>query len=88
MRVTRALTHFGTVSLAIVSQVATGHIVVKLDPPRRNPPRRILLRVRHPQRAPIRRVWVNGLPHREFSVEKEVIYLDSVIEPVEARVGY
>ncbi|MCS7222208.1 MAG: hypothetical protein RML36_13565 [Anaerolineae bacterium] len=88
MRVTKALTHFGETSLEIVSQVATGHIVVRLDPPRRNPPRQIRLRVRHPQSLPIRRVWVNGLPHREFHVTKEVIDLGHVTEAVEVRVGY
>jgi hypothetical protein len=88
MRVTRALTHFGETSLEIVSQVATGHIVVKLDPPRRNPPRQIRLRVRHPQRLPIRRVWVNGLPHQQFCIEKEVIDLGNVTKSVEIRVEY
>ena len=53
MRLERALTHFGETALEIVSQVATGQIVVKLEPPRRNPPQRIRLRVRHPQRKAI-----------------------------------
>ena len=88
MRVARALTHFGEASLEIVSQIATGYIVVKLDPPQRNPPRWIRLRVRHPQRSPIRRVWVNGLPHQEFDAEKEVIDLGGTREFVEVRVEY
>jgi hypothetical protein len=88
MRVERALTHFGETNLDIVSQVATGHIVVKLNPPRRNPPQRIRLRVRHPERKPIRQVWVNGLPHRNLDVEKEVIYLDKLTESLEVRVSY
>jgi hypothetical protein len=88
MRVDRALTHFGVTSLEIVSQVETGYIVVKLDPPRRNPPERINLRVRHPGRKPIRQVWVNGLPHHDLDIEKEVIYLRGASEPLDVRVSY
>ena len=88
MRVQRALTHFGETSLEIVSQVATGHVVVNLDPPRRNPPRRIRLRVRHPQRKPIQAVWVNGQPQWRFDVEREVIDLGGLTEPVQVRVEY
>jgi hypothetical protein len=88
MCVERALTHFGEVSLKIASYAATGTIVVKLDPPRRNPPRRIKLRVRHPESKPIRSVWVNARPHPEFDVEREVIYLKGGTGPVEARVKY
>ncbi len=86
--VRRALTHFGETSLEIVSQVATGHVVVSLDPPRRNPPRRIWLRVRHPQHEPIRAVWVNGQPHTGFDVGREVIDLGGLAEPVQVRVKY
>jgi hypothetical protein len=88
MRVERALTHFGEISLEIVSHAATGTIVVKLDPPRRNPPRRIKLRVRHLDGDPIQSVWVNGLPHSDVDVNREVIYLESETEPVEVRVRY
>lgn len=88
IRIARALTHFGAASLEIISQAATGHIVVRLDPPKRNPPRRIRLRVRHPQKSPIRRVWVNGLPHQEFYAEKEVIDLSGAAEFMEVRVEY
>ena len=88
MRVERALTHFGEVSLAIASYVATGSIVVKLDPPRRNPPHRINLRVRHPENRPLRSVWVNGVPHSALDIEREVIYLEGWTEPVEVRVRY
>jgi len=88
MRVERALTHFGETSLDIVSHVATGTVVVKLDPPRRNPPQRIWLRVRHPDHKPIRGVWINGLPHREFDAEKELIDLVDLAEPISVRVRY
>jgi hypothetical protein len=88
MRVERALTHFGEVSLDVTSCAATGTIVVKLDPPRRNPPRRIRLRVRHPEGELIRSVWVNGRPHLEFDVEREEILFENWDGPVEVRVKY
>ena len=88
LRVERALTHFGETSVEIVSQVATGHIVVRLDAPRRNPPRRIRLRVRHPRCEQIRSVWVNGLPHADFDAAKEVIYLAGGTDRFDVRVSY
>jgi hypothetical protein len=88
MHVGRALTHFGEASLDIVSHVATGTVVVRLDPPRRNPPQTIRLRVRHPERKRIQSVMVNGLPHAQFDAEREIIHLGHCIEPVEVRVKY
>jgi len=85
MQVKRAMTHFGETSLELISQVATGAILVRLDPPRRNPPKRIRLRVRHPEGLPIRAVWVNGLPHHNFDSTKEVVVLEQWIAPVEVR---
>lgn len=78
MRVERAQTFFGEASLEINSQVATGWIVVSLDPPKRNPPRQIRVRVRHPEGKPIQEVWVNGLPHANFDVRREQILLESI----------
>jgi len=88
IRLERALTHFGETSLTIISQVATGHIVVKFDPPRRNPPQRVRLRLRHPHRRPMRQVWVNGLLHPDFDLAKEVIYLKELTKAIEIRVSY
>jgi hypothetical protein len=88
LRVERGLTHFGEVSFEMVSHVATGTIVVNLDPPRRNAPRQILLRVRHPEAKPMQSVWVNGLPHREIDKDKEVVYLNRFSHPLEIRIKY
>jgi hypothetical protein len=88
MRLDRALTHFGVMSVEFVSCAATGQIRVKLSPPHRNPPRRIRLRVRHPGRHPIRQVRVNGLPHHDFDAEKEEISLSAQSEPMDVRILY
>ena len=52
-----------------------GKIVVKLDPPKRNPPRTIYLRLRHPDAKPIKSVVVNGKPFDKIDVQKEWIVL-------------
>ncbi len=88
MRVKRAMTHFGEMSLGIQSFVATGTIVVDLEPPTRNPPDRIVLRVRHPDGARIRSVWVDGRPHDAIDFEREAIMLHGCIEPTQIRVIY
>ncbi len=62
----RARTHFGTLSLRIVSRAAAGAIEMTIDPPRRNPPRSIRARFRHPAGRPILRCEVDGRPWRRF----------------------
>lgn len=47
-------------SYRIASSVATGRIEATIEPPERTPPRQIVLRLRHPEGKPIKRVFVNG----------------------------
>ncbi|MHB0856258.1 MAG: hypothetical protein ACYC5M_01645 [Anaerolineae bacterium] len=88
MRVERCLTHFGETSVAFESQVATGHILVQIDPPRRNPPKTLRLRVRHPLGEPIRQVWVNGLLYDYVDVERETVTFEGLTESAEVRLSY
>lgn len=88
MSIERAATRFGQASAAFESQAAAGVITARIDPPHRDPPRRILLRVRHPERKPMRAVWVNGLPHADFDPQSEVITLAPTAGPLEVRVVY
>jgi hypothetical protein len=88
MRIARAMTHFGEMTVEFTSYAATGAIVVRLGPPRRNPPQRLKLRVRHPHCCPIRAVWVNGLRHLDVDPGQEVIDLHGRTEPLEIRVVY
>ncbi|MBN2577447.1 MAG: hypothetical protein JXB10_00455 [Pirellulales bacterium] len=71
-----AATYFGPMSLAYQSSTHRGKtITVQLDPPRRNPPKTIYLRLRHPEEKPIKNVVINGKPYDRFDVKKEWIVL-------------
>jgi hypothetical protein len=87
-RAERMPTHFGEVSAEFISEAAVGVITARLDPPRRNPPQRLLVRVRHPQSRPMRSVWVNGQPHAGFDPVSELISLEPTLAPVEIRICY
>ena len=85
----RAPTHFGPMGLRIASHAADDHVDVRLTPPERNPPRRILLRLRHPECKPLRSVTVNGAPHSDFDPVMEWIALPgSLTGPQEILARY
>ena len=69
----RAMTHFGEMTMEIESAAAQGRITVRLDPPRRNPPHCIHLRLRHPDGAPIHSVEVDGAANGDYQVPKSAL---------------
>lgn len=71
----RAPSYFGEVSLMMESHADKGEIKVIVDPPQRNAPKTIYLRIRHPQAKPIRSVILNGKNYLRFDVDKEWIIL-------------
>ncbi|HOG87538.1 MAG TPA: hypothetical protein PLY00_05510 [Verrucomicrobiota bacterium] len=71
----RAATHFGPMSLRYESRANAASITAVLDPPRRRTPDRVLLRFRHPEAKPFRRVEVNGQPWTGFDTDKEWVEL-------------
>jgi hypothetical protein len=73
--VKNAPSHFGAVGYEIVSDVNHGKIAATVEMPSRNPPKSVLLRLRHPQALPIKSVTVNGNPWTDFDPAKEVIRL-------------
>ncbi|MBN1911024.1 MAG: hypothetical protein JW818_14860 [Pirellulales bacterium] len=76
-----AATHFGPMSLAYQpSPKSKGEIVVQLDPPKRNLPRTIYLRLRHPEAKRIKNVTVNGKAYEKIDVQKEWIVLPGDIK--------
>ncbi|MHC4112706.1 MAG: hypothetical protein ACYSUY_16660 [Planctomycetota bacterium] len=60
IRIERAKTLFGTVSMVIRSEVGKGRILARISLPKRKPPSEIWLRLRHPQGKQSQRVSING----------------------------
>jgi hypothetical protein len=81
-------THFGTLSYKIVSDADRGKIAATVQLPSRNPPRAVLLRLRHPRAAPIRSVAVNGGAWTDFDAAKEVIRLHDLQGTVHVEAAY
>lgn len=82
-------TYFGPMSFKLESHVNQGRIKMTLDPPRRNPPKKIYARFRHPDAKPITRCTVNGKPHKNFNPEKEwVVIKEACSKPVEIVAYY
>ena len=69
IRVEDAPTYFGPVSFRIVSEVSKGRIHVELQPPKRNPPEKLEIRLRHPDKLPIKSAG-------EAKFEGETVYLE------------
>ncbi|MBZ5542683.1 MAG: hypothetical protein LAO07_03270 [Acidobacteriia bacterium] len=70
-----ASTYFGKTTYEIRSKGKEGKIEMSLDPPSRNAPREIVVRFRHPESKPIRRVTVNGKGWQDFDAIKGDIRL-------------
>ncbi len=66
LTVSNAPTRFGPVSYQLESHLAEGCIRATIQPPTRQPPSRIVLRLRTPEASQIRSVRLNGKPHRDF----------------------
>ena len=73
--VRNAPTYFGTLGYEIVSDVANGSITATIETPGRRQVKSVLLRLRHPQAAPLRSVTVDGRPWGVFDSAREVIEL-------------
>jgi hypothetical protein len=80
--VRNAPTAFGPVSYRIASSVAKGYIEARIEPPTRKPPKRLTIRLRHPEGLPMRSVLVNDADHKGFDPARECVYIDSPAGPV------
>ena len=65
-----------------------GKIKAAATMPSRGGQKAVLLRFRHPQAAPIRRVAVNGRPWTDFDAAKEVIRLHDLQGTIHVEAGY
>jgi hypothetical protein len=71
-----AATHFGPMSITYQSSCnREAKITVRLQPPQRNPPKTIYVRLRHPEGKPVKSVVLNDSPYDKIDVEKEWIVL-------------
>ncbi|MBI4581917.1 MAG: hypothetical protein HY718_19625, partial [Planctomycetes bacterium] len=85
----RAATHFGPMSLRITSQVNEGKIKASVNPPERNRPKTIYVRLRHPKSKPIQSVTLNGQKYDQFDPKKEWIILPGTVSgPQELVASY
>jgi hypothetical protein len=80
--ITSAATHFGPMSLSYQS-VDNNRIEVTLEPPKRNPPRTIYLRIRHPKKKPIQSVVCNDKSWTEINRDKEWIVLPGNLDTMQ-----
>jgi hypothetical protein len=83
-----APTRFGPVSCRIESHLASGRIDAAIEPPVRQPPRGIVLRLRHPDGKPIRAVRVDGRAHQGFAPEAQTVTLDPGPGPQRVEVDF
>ena len=86
--VKQAPTRFGPVGYRIASSVAKGCIDATIEPPTRTPPKAIVIRLRHPEGKPIKRVTVNGEKHADFDAVKECVRLKPSKDKMHVRAYY
>ncbi len=83
-----APTHFGEVRYQLASEIQRGTLRAKIYPPSRNPARKIVLHLRCPQVAVMRRVTVNGKPWKDFDPSREVVTLPGASGQLEVVAYY
>ena len=76
IRVQRAPTYYGRMSMEVESHAGSGHISVNIDMPDRASPGVLLVRLRHPQGKAILAATVNGQPWTDFDVQKEWLRIE------------
>jgi hypothetical protein len=86
--VTNVPTQFGPASYRIASRVKKGFIEAHIEPPTRSAPKAIVLRLRHPEGKPIKKVTVNGKRHKNFDAQRETITLPSGLGPLDVRAKF
>ncbi len=80
IRVERAPTCYGPVSLTVESHAASGTIIARFSADWRKRPAALLLRLRHPAQKPLRSVRVNGQPWSDFDARKEWVRIPNPTE--------
>ncbi len=86
--VRNAPTRFGKVSYKINSHAQSGFINATIEPPARNAPDVIVIRLRHPEGRHMRAVKVNGKRHTDFDPKKEVIRIKPTSQSISVHANY
>ncbi len=76
--VKNAPTTFGPASYRIVSSADKGFIEATIDPPTRNAPKELVIRLRDPGGRKIKSVTLNGRPHADFDPSDDTI---KIVQP-------
>ena len=75
-----AATSFGPMSLEVRAEEGWKRIVARIEPPTRRPPRQVIVRFRHPEKAPLTGARVNGVSVKSFDAAKEWVVLPALSE--------
>ena len=81
-------TRFGPVAYKIVSHVKDGYVEASVESPMRNPPKHVVIRIRHPEGKPMKSVTVDGKPHTDFDPVAETVLLTPAAATQKVRVVY
>ncbi|MGB9619144.1 MAG: hypothetical protein ACPL7K_01875, partial [Armatimonadota bacterium] len=81
-------TRYGEVGIRYISAAASGRITAEADLGLRSQPARILVRIRHPEKLPIKSVTVNGTQHTKFDAQKGDIDISSLTGKVKIEALY
>jgi hypothetical protein len=86
--VRNAPTHFGTVAFEMVSDVDKGRITALVAMPDRQQVKQVWLRLRHPKKAKIVGVRVNGKAWKDYDPAMEAVMLHGLKGTVKVEVRY
>jgi hypothetical protein len=82
IEVKRAPTCFGELGMRVESAARDGTIRADVKMPTRTTPKALIVRLRHPQRKPMRSVAINGHDWKDFDPQKEWVRIP---QPTEKR---
>ncbi len=77
VEVERAPTYYGRLTFAIESEAKAGKIRATVRMPSEGKPKALLVRLRHPQGAPVRSVQVNGAEWKDFDAVREWVRIET-----------
>jgi len=88
IKVVKLPSRYGPIGYSITSHVDEGYIEARVEPLKRGEPKQLVLRLRHPDEKPIKRVTIDGRQYRGFDDEAETITFESPSRPVVVRAYY